>query len=313
MAHYGLEHSLGLGDLNAGVLRNNQEISRINSQRLAKYQSGKASDIAKSKLSEEEQGVSLGTEALGQALNKGDDLKKVGQAAKSLKGKLSGVNEGMSSEAEESFTTDNPIADLETHGSTLYKEAMPADSLYTHYKTPTIIPDDVKAGLPDTGEFVQAVPAEAEVVTTGEDIAKGGISGAARVAGGALSVGLGGFDLAEDLANKKIAGANDLEKAGNITQIGSGGLEAAAGGVAGVAAALEGVGAAADLTGFAAPAGLVLGVLGGVAGLVSAGLSFAGGIKEDIDKKDKPPTASPQLLSQQAIVASGTTGAEVKQ
>ena len=313
MAHYGLEHSLGLGDLNAGVLRNNQEISRINQQRLTKYQSGKAADIANAKTSEEEQGGALGTEGLSQALNKGDDLKKVGQAAKALKTKLSGVNEGMSSEATESLTTDNAIADLDAHGSTLYKEAMPADSLYSHYKVPVSIPDDVKGGLPETGDVVQAVPAEAEIVSSGEDLAKGGIGDAARVAGGALSVGLGGFDLAEDLANKKIQGANSLERAGNVTQIGAGGLEAAAGGVAGLAAGLEGVGAGFDMTVAGAPIGLVLGVAGGLAGLVSAGLSFAGGIKEDIDNKSATPAPPPAVLSQQALIASGTTGAEVKQ
>ena len=260
--HYGISHTIGLGDINAGIASQNNEIHRINTQRLADFQSGKAKEISNLAEAQKQQAVSAGVEGLSQYINKGQDIKEVGKAFTKLKGQVSGLGEygisGLPQGAVESVV--NPVAKVSQSG--------------------------------------------AVVADVGEDVAKGGISGAARVAGGALSVGLGAYDLADDISQGKVEGANTLEKIGNVAQVGAGGLEAAAGVIAGISAGLEGVGAAADLTIAAAPIGLALGVVGGV----------AGGIQEDMtDKTQISKLTPPKLSDTLPEIAAGSTGAEVKE
>ena len=276
--HYGISHTLGLGDLNEGVRNFNNNIIRLNQQRLSDFQSGKNKEISDLKTDEAQQGVSAGVEGLSQYINKGEDIKSVGKAVTKLKGAVSGLSEARGAAVE---SVSNPLS---------------------------------KSLLLPVRTSAPAAEGAGQVASVGEDVAEGGISGAARVAGGALSIGLGAYDLADDISQGKVEGNNALERAGNIAQIGAGGLESAAGAVAGVAAGLEAVGMASDLTIAGAPLGLILGVAGGVAGLAAAGLSLVGGIEDDLtSKKQISQLTAPTALKSQAVIAAGSSGAEVKE
>ena len=69
--HYGISHTIGLGDINAGIASQNNEIHRINTQRLADFQAGKAKEISNLVDDQKQQAVSAGVEGLSQYINKG--------------------------------------------------------------------------------------------------------------------------------------------------------------------------------------------------------------------------------------------------
>ncbi len=116
------------------------------------------------------------------------------------------------------------------------------------------------------------------------------------VAGAGLQVLTGGLDLAGDIKKGGITGDNFLERAGNVFDIGAAGLETA--------------GITADLTGVLAPEGLVANAIGGVVGLAGGVLDLAGDLEQELAPHN--PTNAPKTVSPLSVLATGTTGAEVK-
>tara|TARA_R110000824_G_scaffold280880_3_gene469139 strand:- start:2126 stop:2908 length:783 start_codon:yes stop_codon:yes gene_type:complete len=120
--------------------------------------------------------------------------------------------------------------------------------------------------------------------------------GLGDVAGAGLQALSGGIDLAGDIKAGKITGDNWLERAGNVLDIGAGALETA--------------GVTADLTGVLAPEGLVANAIGGVVGLAGGVLDLAGDL-EDAFAPHNPGNA-PKTVAPLSVLATGSTGAEVK-
>ena len=122
-------------------------------------------------------------------------------------------------------------------------------------------------------------------------------TGLGDIAGAGLQVGLGAVDLAGDIKAGKITGDNFLERAGNVMDM--------------TAGALETVGITADLTGVLAPEGLVANAVGGVVGLAGGIIDLAGDGEEHFAPHN--PDTAPKSVSPLATLATGTTGAEVKE
>jgi hypothetical protein len=122
-------------------------------------------------------------------------------------------------------------------------------------------------------------------------------TGLGDIAGAGLQVGLGAIDLAGDIKAGKITGDNFLERAGNVMDMGAG--------------VLETVGITADLTGVLAPEGIVANAVGGVIGLAGGVLDLAGDLEEELAPHN--PATAPKTVAPLSTLATGTTGAEVKE
>jgi hypothetical protein len=122
-------------------------------------------------------------------------------------------------------------------------------------------------------------------------------TGLGDIAGAGLQVGLGAMDLAGDIKAGKITGDNFLEKAGNVMDMAAGALETA--------------GITADMTGVLAPEGLVANAVGGVIGLAGGIVDLAGDVEEHFAPHN--PSNAPKSVAPLSVLATGTTGAEVKE
>ena len=122
-------------------------------------------------------------------------------------------------------------------------------------------------------------------------------TGLGDIAGAGLQVGLGALDLAGDIQAHKITGKNFLEKLGNVMDMTAGALE-----VGGITA---------DLTGVLAPEGLVANAVGGGVGLARGIIDLAGDVEEHFAPHN--PSNAPKSVAPLSVLATGTTGAEVKE
>ncbi len=134
----------------------------------------------------------------------------------------------------------------------------------------------------------------------------GKLGGGLAVAGGLLDAG---EDIKSELEGKgAIAGKNNLEKAGNVSSMISGGL--------------EGVGLAMDSTGALAPVGLALNVAGAVAGGLGGLFDYLGGkeekkkapqqLKKQVSQVSKPaPMRQEALQTQQATPTASVNRSQV--
>ena len=249
MEAMGYNHSLGLGDINEGIQRANQQIHIDNVNKLNKYQNSihqtvdGSLDKAKSQL----------TTVFGEQIaTKGKAVKQSYEGAKQVVGALG--------EAKKMAFSKVPISkavQLETKGGNLLGHSGDMTNIGVNFE---------KTGLGD-------------------------------IAGAGLQVGLGAIDLAGDIKAHKITGDNFLERAGNVMDM--------------TAGALETVGITADLTGVLAPEGLVANAVGGVVGLAGGIIDLAGDVEEHFAPHN--PGNAPKSVAPLSVLATGTTGAEVKE
>ena len=150
-----------------------------------------------------------------------------------------------------------------------------------------------------TGDAVDFLKGAKSVGTTvGE---RAGSVGKLGIASTGLTIGLGLMDAYDDISSHKIQGNNSAERVSNIAGMVSGGLEAA--------------GTALDFTGVGAEAGVALNLLGGL-------VSLAGGVADVVGEEEEKTSAQakvksvtaqvPQQEKSQAIIAEGTSGAQVR-
>ena len=123
------------------------------------------------------------------------------------------------------------------------------------------------------------------------DIGKMGIGGAG------LSVGLGILDGINDISSGKIVGNDAAERVSNVAQMASGALEA--------------LGTGLDLTGAGAPIGVALNILGGIAGLVSAGTEEYGEAEEKSQASKNVTALQQHTVPQQKLMGVNTGSASV--
>ena len=293
MANLGYDHSLSLGDINSGVLQANRQIAIDNIASATKFQNSvnKSSDDTFSKAKDQL------TNLVGEQIaTKGKSIKRtlkgakqLGTAVKELTDSLPGV--AAVSEAElgnfkNPLESGGPEFNIPDDGVTAKDITSAASQGYI--LEPGIAKSVEKTGTEIAGNTRDMTSLDLNIDKTG----------LGDIAGAGLQVLSGGLDLASDIKAGKVTGDNFLERAGNVLDIGAGALE-----VGGIAA---------DLTGIGAAGGLIANAVGGVVGLAGGVLDLAGDVEEALDPgtpKAKAPTKTAPL----AVLASGSTGAEVKQ
>jgi len=270
MEAMGYNHSLGLGDINEGIMSANRQIHIDNVNKLKKYQNSihKSVDGSLDKAKEQ-----LTTVFGEQMVTKGKAIKQSYEGAKQVAGAVG--------EAKKMAFSKVPSTSL-SQGA-------------THYADVNAVVDfgkDVSA----TGTKVSDLGGHAnDLIQMGN--LKMERTGLGDIAGAGLQVGLGAIDLAGDIKAQKITGKNFLEKAGNVMDM--------------TAGALETVGITADLTGVLAPEGLVANAVGGVVGLAGGIIDLAGDVEEHFAPHN--PATAPKSVAPLSVLATGTTGAEVKE
>tara|TARA_R100001594_G_scaffold150666_1_gene213297 strand:+ start:4229 stop:5182 length:954 start_codon:yes stop_codon:yes gene_type:complete len=314
MESYGFNSVLSMGNQhNENILRTNELIRQSNAARLKQRQQ----DITKEKNSqsnlEGEEVKGLAETIGGQVASKGKDIQVLPKVAGALpdiagatlrgteKYGIGGVDAVVNSVSkqvprlfgEKAMAT---TGDNSTFGNLLKSDEELAKGGDLKASMRLASGEGAGKGIKDLGDFLKSN------VSVGENIGEKASSiGKLGIASTGLSVGLGALDAIDDLESGKIEGNNAAERVANVAGMVSGGLEAA--------------GTALDLTGVGAPVGVALNLLGGLAGL-------AGGVSDIIgEEEEKQKSATQQKTLQkapvpqeklQSLVATGTSGADVK-
>lgn len=295
---YGIKDAIAQGNTyNEDIFNTNRDIRELNVSRNEEYK-GKVNSITKNfknNLAQDQAKDKLGTlEA------------KAGGVLEA--GKLLKTGKDMVSKVEA------PIRQAQVVDQPEFKTAEISQALNrpseVGYSVQDFDPQDAQKITRASGLPEQPVVQATEVADAGGEageLASGGskvmgILDKAGKLGGGLAVAGGLLDAGEDIASAvegkgAIAGKNNLEKAGNVSSMISGGL--------------EGVGLAMDSTGALAPVGLALNVAGAVAGGVGGLLDYLGGKKEKRQapqqlKKQVSQVTKPQPIRQEALTTAQT-------
>jgi hypothetical protein len=276
MEAYGFDSVLSQGNVhNENILRTNELIRQSNAARLKQRQEDITNEKNSQSNLEGEQVKGLAETIGGQVASKGKDIEAVGRVVGATVKRAPEIGEAVLNKTEDFlFGKDSGFA-------------------IQGLRDETTVGKDL---LDSAKDFLK------ENVSVGESIGEKASSiGKLGIASTGLSVGLGVLDAVDDLESGKIEGNNAAERVSNVAGMVSGGLEA--------------VGTALDLTGVGAPVGVALNLLGGLAGL-------AGGVSDIIgEEKEKEKSVAQQKTLQkapvpqeklQSLVATGTSGAQVK-
>ena len=282
---FGVEHTLGLNDLNQRIAAENRGISNENQARKQNY----LVDIANVK-----------------SENKNlDDAKTQLDVDESATGGEGGV-----SIAEAGGLVSKSFEKVPLPPTTIDPSAVnilsPAKEGVVVGNTKFLAPVQAVA---DESNVVKAVSVADDVAGDGAEAVKG--LGKLGAAGAVLQGVVGAVDLGKDISldikNKKfgqIAGANDFERVGNVSDM-----------VGGAAATIFGVGSALDASLIFAPEGLALQGVAALAGIGAGVADFIGDEKEKSEAAAPTPTtaiAKPSTVGSVAFQAGGSSGQQVR-
>ena len=289
---YGLNHTLGMSNINDSISMQNRNIAIANENTRNTY----INDVAKQKKAKSD---SEGDTAGLEQSQEGTDAKTAVSSGEF--GKI----------AIPALFKKIPLVKSNIDPSAVTILADPNNTLGTA--------EAVKAGEDAKGvPVVQATEVSEDVLQAGSGLAKGGedaisevkgLSGFAK-AGAVLEAGEGalaiGDDISLDIKTGKfdqIAGNNDWEKVSNVSDI-----------AGGAAVTLLGIGTVLDASIVGAPVGLALQGLAAAAGIVSGITDYIGEQKEKSEVKPPPAAvkAPPSSVAPVALQATGTSGQEVR-
>jgi len=280
MSHYGFNNSQSFGDINQSILEQNRFIRSENLRRIQEHQDDitNAKNAVSNLDTQGKETESMAEAVGGQVASKGKDIEAIGRAGQFAVSRAGDIGNALLNATEDAIT--------------------PSDGLdpppMTYFREPTNnVAGDAYEGAVD---FLKGAGSKGVgIAERAKSVGK--IGGLAT----GLTIGAGALDAYDDISTGKIQGNNTAEKVANVSGMVSGGLEA--------------VGTALDLTGLGAPVGVALNLLGGITSLVGAGAEIKGEEEEkkSAQQKVQQVTAQqPQLLKQEAIQATGTTGTIVK-
>jgi hypothetical protein len=277
MESYGFNSVLSMGNQhNENILRTNELIRQSNAEMLKQRQEDITNEKNSQSNLEGEQVKDIGETVAGQVASKGKDIEAVGRVVGATVKRAPEIGEAVLNKTEDFlFGKDSGFA-------------------IQGLRDETTVGNDL---LNSAKDFLK------ENVSVGESIGEKASSiGKLGIASTGLTVGMGVLDAVDDLSAGKIEGNNTAERVSNVAGMVSGGLEA--------------VGTALDLTGIGAPVGVALNLLGGLAGGVSGISDIVGEEQEKTKSIQKQQTLQKTPVPQeklQALVATGTAGADVKQ
>lgn len=277
MESYGFNSVLSMGNQhNENILRTNELIRQSNAEMLKQRQENITNEKDSQSNLEGEQTKDIAETIAGQVASKGKDIEAVGRVVGATVKRAPEIGEAVLNKTEDFlFGKDSGFA-------------------IQGLRDETTVGKDL---LDSAKDFLKTN------VSVGESIGeKAGSIGKLGIASTGLSVGMGILDAVDDLKAGKIEGNNSAERVSNVAGMVSGGLEA--------------VGTALDLTGVGAPVGVALNLLGGLAGAVSGISDIVGEEEEKTKSIQKEQTLQKAPVPQeklQALVATGTAGADVKQ
>ena len=302
---YGLNHTLGMSNINNTIAMRNRNIGIENDNIRNRY----INDVAtQKKATSDSEGATAGLEQ-SQEVTEGETSVSAGELGslglKAIKtGKVEASEASEAVGAADAFTA-NPLQNLDADGADTFKETSKSDIAEAASRGEILEPDKVSGAAAE----ISGAGAEVEgVVGAGADAVKGlskfAKAGAVLEAGeGALAIG---DDISLDIKTGKfdqIAGNNDYEKVSNISDI-----------AGGAAVTLLGIGTALDASIVGLPAGLALQGLAAAAGIVSGVADYLGEQKEKSEVKPPPAAvkAPPSSVAPVALQATGTSGQEVR-
>jgi len=277
MESYGFNSVLSMGNQhNENILRTNELIRQSNAEMLKQRQEDITNEKNSQSNLEGEQVKDIGETVAGQVASKGKDIEAVGRVVGATVKRAPEIGEAVLNKTEDFlFGKDSGFAIQGLRDETTVGKDL-LDSAKDFLKTNVSVGESI-------GEKASSI-------------------GKLGIASTGLTVGMGVLDAVDDLNAGKIEGNNTAERVSNVAGMVSGGLEA--------------VGTALDLTGVGAPVGVALNLLGGIAGAVSGVSDIVGEEQEKTKSIKEQQTLQKAPVPQeklQALVATGTSGADVKQ
>ena len=299
---YGLNHTLGMSNINDSISMRNRNIAIENENTRNRY----INDVAtQKKAKSDSEGDTAGLEQSQEVTDAKTSVSAGELGSLGLKAIKTGKVEASEAAGAADAVTANPLQNLDADGADTFKETSKSDIAEAASRGEILEPDKVSGAAAE----ISGAGAEVEgVVGAGADAVKGlskfAKAGAVLEAGeGALAIG---DDISLDIKTGKfdqIAGNNDYEKVSNVSDI-----------AGGAAVTLLGIGTALDASIVGLPAGLALQGLAAAAGIVSGVADYLGEQKEKSEVKPPPAAvkAPPSSVAPVALQATGTSGQEVR-